>query len=219
MNDSLSCIRHVFPAILAGVMLSSGAAKAVEQGDWVVRAGFAWVGPTETSSVFSGAAGARVDVDSAKGFAFNVGYMATKNLALEILGAAPFTHDIIGKGAISGAGKVAETKQLPPTLLLQYHFLPSSWVHPYLGAGVTMTLFFDTKTTAALPAGTKLDIDRVFGVSGQAGVDAVVFDKWLVNAAAYYMDIDTTATLSGGLGDARLTIDPWVLFVGVGRIF
>ena len=50
--------------------------------------------------------------------------MLCDNIGLEVLAATPFSHDIDATGSIAGLGKIAEVKQLPPTVSLQYHFTP-----------------------------------------------------------------------------------------------
>lgn len=71
--------------------------------------------------------------------------MIKENIAIELLAATPFSHDIKGTGALAGVGKVGETKQLPPTLSVQYHFSPKASVRPYVGAGINYTIFFSEK--------------------------------------------------------------------------
>ncbi len=147
---------------------------------------------------------------------------------VELLGAWPFKHDINGSGTIAGAGKVAETKQLPPTLVLNYMFNPQSNIRPYIGAGINYTTFFSTKTTGAL-AGTDMKLDDSWGAAADAGVDVDINKDWFFNASVWYMNITTTAHRRWGqdrgcghqpLGVVRryrhalLSLDPACLPVG-----
>jgi outer membrane protein W len=87
----------------------------------------------------SGQTARYLDVDDGYSLGFNITYMATPNIGIELLGALPFRHDI----NLSGRGKVGEhLQQLPPTLFVQYHFMPSSNVRPYVGVGLNYTFFF-----------------------------------------------------------------------------
>ncbi len=141
--------------------------------------------------------------------------MLKDNISIEVLGALPFSHDINATGAVTG--KVADTRQLPPTVSLQYHFKPKASVRPYVGLGLNYTTFFDINTTGAL-AGTRLELDDSFGLAAQAGVDMDINDKWFFNADVRYIDIETTAT-SSLLGTVDVSIDPWVFTLGVGTTF
>jgi outer membrane protein len=136
-------------ALLAALAASVGsAAHAQEAGDWIWRAGVHTVQPKSNNHDV-------VNVDSAAMLTFSGTYFFARNWGVEVLGALPFEHDIDLNG---GGGKVAETKQLPPTVSLQYHFNPGGVVRPYLGAGINYTLFFSEDTTGALD-GSKLKLD------------------------------------------------------------
>src|SRR5690606_18520805 len=113
--------------------------------------------------------------------------------------------------------KVGETKHLPPTVSLQYHFAPAAKFRPYVGVGVNYTLFFSEDTQGAL-AGSKLELDPSFGLAAQLGADIALNDDWFVNLDLRWVDIDTDATLDGAsLGS--VAIDPVVFGLSIGRRF
>ena len=201
-------------AALVGACLAGTAAQAYETGDWVVRAGAWGVFPKSNNlSEVNGLPGIGLDVDDAYSLGFNITYMINPNIGVELLGAFPFKHDI----KATGLGKVAETKQLPPTVTVQYHFLPNSNVRPYAGVGLNYTTFFSEKTKGAL-SGTDLNLDDSWGFAGQLGVDVDVAPNWFVNADVRYIDIDTKAKLNGaGLGTVK--IDPVVFGINIGTHF
>ena len=201
-------------AALVGACLAGTAAQAYETGDWVVRAGAWGVFPKSNNlSEVNGLPGIGLDVDDAYSLGFNITYMINPNIGVELLGAFPFKHDI----KATGLGKVAETKQLPPTVTVQYHFLPNSNVRPYAGVGLNYTTFFSEKTKGAL-SGTDLDLDDSWGFAGQLGIDVDVAPNWFVNADVRYIDIDTKAKLNGaGLGTVK--IDPVVFGINIGTHF
>lgn len=201
-------------AALVGACLAGTAAQAYETGDWVVRAGAWGVFPKSNNlSEVNGLPGIGLDVDDAYSLGFNITYMINPNIGVELLGAFPFKHDI----KATGLGKVAETKQLPPTVTVQYHFLPNSNVRPYAGVGLNYTTFFSEKTKGAL-SGTDLNLDDSWGFAGQLGIDVDVAPNWFVNADVRYIDIDTKAKLNGaGLGTVK--IDPVVFGINIGTHF
>lgn len=207
-------------AMLATGLGASGSALAVQQGDILVRAGVAYVSPTGESDDITGlpVAGAKVEADSAASFGINFTYMATDNIGVELLAAWPFSHNIEGKGSIAGLGEVAETDHLPPTVTVQYHFMPSNNIRPYVGAGVNYTTFFNTDTKGHLE-GVGLNLDSSWGLAAEAGVDIDINSDWFVSAQVWYMDIDTEATIGDGIGTYDVAIDPWVGMIGLGTKF
>ena len=68
--------------------------------------------------------------------------------ALEVLAATPFTHDI----KLLDGTKVGETQQLPPTVAVQYRFLPSGFIHPYAALGLNYTCSSRRRRRARWPA-------------------------------------------------------------------
>lgn len=192
-------------ALVVG-MVSSNVLMAMEPGDWLVRFGLSSIDPkSDNHSV--------VSVDSAASATFNVDYMMTANWSVEVLAAYPFEHDI----NLIGGPKVGETKHLPPTVSLNYHFLPDATFQPYVGIGVNYTKFFSEKTVGPL-AGLALDLDASWGFAGQVGVDILLGEAWFLNVNARYIDIETDATLGGDpLGTVE--IDPWVYGAHLGFRF
>jgi len=121
----------------------------------------------------------------------------------------------------SSLGNIIDAKVLPPTLTLQYHFAPDSNIRPYVGAGINYTHFFDEKTQGAVDGLTgSVDLQDSWGLAAQAGVDIDIDDTWFVNFDVKYIDIDTTAHLTGPV-DIRVNVevDPIVWGIGVGRTF
>ncbi|MDY6981170.1 MAG: OmpW family outer membrane protein [Pseudomonadota bacterium] len=194
--------------------LASQPATAIEEGDLLLRFGLANVSPNDSSdpsaslSLPADAVGVEDDTQPF----INVTWMFTDNLGLDILGATPFTHDITLNGT-----KAGETKHLPPTVGVQYHFTPKSDVRPYVGAGINYTTFFSEETTGAL-AGTTLSLDDSWGLAAQVGVDVDINEDWFFNADLRYMNIETTATIVGS-GSVDVEINPWVIGLGVGTTF
>ena len=96
--------------LVASFVLASLPAQSQETAGLVWRVGLHAVQPKSDNH-------AVVNVDSATTLTFDATYFFAPHWGVELLAAVPFTHDI----NLNGAGKVAETKHLPPTLSLQYH--------------------------------------------------------------------------------------------------
>jgi outer membrane protein len=102
---------------------------------------------------------------------------------------------------------------LPPTLLAQYHFLPDARVHPYVGAGVNVTVFYEK--SGDLDA---LDLATKVAPAAQLGADFDLNDRLLLNADLKWIWLETTLE-DGGTELAKLTIDPFIIGLGFGFRF
>lgn len=196
-------------ALLIGAALSmgfAGTATAFEPGDWLVRVGASYVKPASDNSDI-------VSVDSDTSVTINFSYMMTDVWALEVLAAVPFTHDI----NLMDDTNVGSTKQLPPTVSLQYHFMPTEQFQPYVGLGVNFTSFYDEKTTGPLE-GVELDLGNSWGLAGQIGFDVLFNDDWFFNMDVRYIDIDTKASLDG-VSIGKVEVDPWIIGGHIGYRF
>ncbi|WP_414154692.1 OmpW/AlkL family protein [Pseudomonas sp. BNK-43-a] len=220
-------------ASLVALALAAPVAHAHQAGDFIMRAGAITTAPNESSSdlKLDGAkvsgTKATLDSDTQLGLAF--AYMLTDHVGIELLAATPFKHTVGVKGLGGGLdGKLADIKQLPPTLSLQYYPMEaSSKFQPYAGIGINYTLFFDEDLSSARKQQgfSNMKVQDSIGLAGQLGMDYMLTDNLLVNAAVWYVDIDTKATIDGpsalGVGKTKvnLEVDPWVYMVGIGYKF
>lgn len=195
----------------------SASANATQAGDIIVRAGVAVVAPNASSQDVAGLG--EFDVSSDTQLGLNFAYLFTDNIGIELLAASPFSHNI----SLPSIGNIAETKQLPPTLVAQYHFGDAaSKFRPYIGIGINYTNFYDTKFTNDLDGAlTDISLSNSWGLAGQVGLDYQLTDKWLLNGSIWYADIDTDASfkLAGESVTIDTNIDPWVYMVSVGYVF
>ena len=189
----------------AAVACSPLVANAHKQGDWLVRVGASNVDPKSDNHPL-------VSVDDQVSLTFDVTYMYSSNIGLELLASAPFEHDITIDGT-----RVADTKHLPPTFSLQWHFLPDGAIQPYVGLGLNYTRLFSESTFGPL-AGANLSLDDSWGFATQVGVDVPIGDTWFVNGVVRYIDIETDAKLDG-IDIGTVKIDPWVYGLHFGRRF
>ncbi|MDR5867728.1 OmpW/AlkL family protein [Halomonas koreensis] len=199
--------------IIATGLAASSQALAYGAGDFFTRAGVAKVDPKGDNGTLDTALGdLDVDVQDENGFAFTLGYRFTDKLGVELLAAEPFSHDIT-LDAGGGTEVGAATDHLPPTLTLQYYPFggTQSRVQPYAGLGVNYTRFSDEEIDLA---GADLELDDSWGAAAQLGVDLLIDEHWALNAAAWYLDIDTDASLNGD-DIGTVEIDPLVVMGGV----
>lgn len=219
--------------VLAGGLLF-GAATSVtahEAGEFIVRVGAAQVDPNDDSDALSlngtvlAGTEAEVDDDTQLGITFT--YMLTNHLGVGLLAATPFDHDIkadLGASTIDAGS----SKQLPPTLTLQYFPMDSaSKFQPYVGVGVNYTKFFsedvdsELETTLGLTGGD-LELDDSWGWSAQVGFDYEINEHWLINASIWYINIETEAKFKFDqpvVIKTDVDIDPLVYMIGIGYKF
>jgi outer membrane protein len=215
----MKILRKSALTVAMAAVFASSSAFAYEAGDMMVRVGAAGVYPTgDSDNITPVDPNAKVEADDAWSLGITFSYMFTDSIGLGVLGAYPFEHDIEGKGSISGLGKVATTKQLPPTVTLQYYFNNSSPVTPFLGAGFNYTYFFDEDTKGAL-SDANLDLDDSWGWALEGGLDFDINEHWMVSGQVYYINIETEAKISGVPGKYNVDINPWVYFLSAGYKF
>jgi outer membrane protein len=227
MNTSL------LSASLLALALCPLVANAHQAGDIIVRAGAATTAPNEDSGnlKLDGAkvAGTKATLDSDTQLGLTFAYMLTDHVGLELLAATPFQHTVAVKGLGAGLdGKLADIKQLPPTLSLQYYPMESaSRFQPYVGLGVNYTWFYDEdlSSTRKNEGFSNLNLKNSWGWAGQVGMDYMLTDRMMVNASVWYVDINTEATMNGpsalsvGRTKVSVDVDPWVYMVGIGYKF
>ena len=196
--------QKLLPALVAaGLALATAPVFAQSAGDWTVGLGVHQVDPkSDNGALAGGTLPLSIGSDARPSVTFE--YFVRDNLGIEVLGALPFKHDI----AVKGVGKVGQTKHLPPTFTLQYHFNSQGTVSPLLGLGVNYTTFFSEDTTGALE-GARLELGDSWGLAAHAGLDFKVGDRSSVRVDVRWADIDTTVEVDGArLGTAN--IDPLV---------
>lgn len=224
-------IRNAYSLILALALLALAAPAYAEQGDWLVRLRGIYVMPDDDSGLISlgtvPLAGSGVDVDSNPVPELDITYMLHRHWGIEVI-AGITNHDVELEGPVLGLPdgfKIFDTWVLPPTVLLQYHFLPDSKIRPYVGLGVNYTAFLWNDATGALESAVggpvDVDMENSWGWAAQGGVDIGINDRWFINVDLKYIDIDSTASLATPLGTLRVNtdIDPYIVGAGIGYRF
>lgn len=179
--------------IALGLISTSG--FAYQEGDVIVQVGAVTVQPQG-----DGALDGALDVAGDTQLGLTLTYMLGDQLGIKLLAATPFSHDI----EVSG-DKVGETKHLPPTLTVQYHFLPESKFNPYVGAGINYTTFFEEKIALG-----ELELDDSLSYAIEAGFNYTLDEHWGAGLSIWYADIETDASLNGADLDT-VQIDPIVV--------
>ncbi|WP_115718665.1 OmpW/AlkL family protein [Gallaecimonas mangrovi] len=224
---------------LAAAALFCG--SAVADTGWRVTAGAINVNPNDDSSHLTNVEAAaglpsnstkvKVDDDTQLGLTLN--YDFAPNWSVELLAATPFSHEITlsSPGTAVDGLNVGKTKQLPPTVTLQYRFLDGEKIRPYIGVGVNYTKFFDshvsgqmssTLDSLGLTGDKDITLSDSFGLAGEVGMDWSITDKAFVRAAVWYADIDTDARVKVNgqtVQKVDVQIDPVVAYIAFGYRF
>ena len=195
--------------IALGLALGCVANAHADDTSWVVRIGVHVVDPTSSNGHL---AGMKTSIGSSTRPTFSIEYMATPSWGIDLLAAVPFRHDVSLDGQ-----RAATTKQLPPTLGINYHFMPDTRFSPFVGVGVNYTRFFSTKGVGLLD-GTHVKVDNSFGAAAHAGMDFNLAPNWLITADVRWIKISGDVHVNGtNVGTAK--VDPLVYGVSVGYRF
>jgi len=188
-------------ALAGAVLLSTNSFAAA--GDIVARVRAVNVAPHNSSSPVVGAALSSKTIPEV-----DFSYYFTDNISAELILTYPQKHTVSLNGASLGT-----LKELPPTLLAQYHFMPGSSFSPYVGAGLNYTNYsninmpgFSTSrssTGGALQVGFDVPINKNLSFN--------------VDLKKVYMDIDVNT--AAGAYVTTLNIDPVLFGVGLGWKF
>jgi len=210
-------------SLVAASLLATPFAQADFLDNLSVNIGAITVAPDSGTSNIDQDPSLGLSVESNTQLGITFDYALNDNWVLELIAATPFSHDISGEVGLAGAD-IGSTKQLPPTLLAQYHFGDSNSVfRPFIGAGLNYTIFFDEQAGQDLKTtlGTddvEIKLDDSFGLAAQVGFNYMLNEKWGIHTMASYMDIDSDAVVYAD-GKKALTstvnIDPMVFMLGI----
>ncbi len=196
-----------FWAILlaSNALAEQGAMPGYMPGDIVARARAVDINFDSSSSPVTGVTANNKTIPEVDG-----SYFFTSNIAAELILTYPQSVGIDVNG-----GSIGSVDALPPTLTLQYHFMPDSpYFRPYLGAGINYTNFSRDRL-----AGGAINVsNNSWGAALQAGFDVPLNRNLLFNLDVKKVYMKTDASLNGAYL-TTVTLDPVLLGVGLGWKF
>lgn len=201
--------KSLIAALLAAGFVLPTAAQA-EEGNWMVRARVVNIDTANKSDPIGALGLGRDEVTVSDKVIpeIDISYFFTKNIAAELILTYPQEHDVEVAGM-----DVGTVEQLPPTLLLQYHFMPDAQFRPYVGIGVNYTLF----TNDDLDLNLETDSSSV-GLALQVGMDIKLADQLFLNVDVKKVKMGTDVSMNGDK-ITHIDIDPWLVGVGIGYRF
>ncbi len=206
-------------ALMAGTLVAAPAqaqtADGFQAGSIMVRGRIIDVIPLNSQSSVSLIGGHVTATDSITP-EVDFSYFVTPNIAFELI-AATTKHSLSATNTAIGKVAVGSTWVLPPSLTVQYHFLPQGAINPYVGAGVNYTIFYSRHAAGGVV--TSMKLDNNFGEVLQVGVDFNLSGRWYGNIDVKQIFLNTKATLNGGAVVAKTQLNPTVVGLGVGYRF
>ncbi|EYS93703.1 membrane protein [Cupriavidus sp. SK-4] len=195
---------------MLGAFTTPAAAADDAQGNWMVRLRGTYLDMANSSDPVGGVGPSdRITVNNKWIPEFDVTYFFTPNIAAELVLTVPQKQDVYLDG-----NKVGTFKHLPPTLLVQYHFIPNGTFRPYIGAGLNFTRIWGADI-----ANNSLQLDSwSVGPALQIGMDYKLTKNWFLNAdiKKIWLSSDVKA---GDVKVSKVNLDPWLFSMGVGYRF
>lgn len=208
--------------VLTGLLLAAlpAAAQTQQEGNWLVRARAVHLDTANKSGAIPLLAVPSNDIHVSNKTIpeVDVSYFFTRNIAAELILTVPQKHGVYVRNSAIGPFRAGSFRHLPPTLTLQYHFLPDGRFRPYVGAGINYTRI--TSDNLSVPGVTKLHLENdSWGGALQAGFDVKLSKNLFLNVDAkkIYIRSDVTAP---GLGKvSHVKVDPVAVGIGIGWRF
>ena len=146
----------------------------------------------------------------------DISYFFTPNIAAELILTYPQKHNVKSGDTVLGS-----LRHLPPTLTVQYHFMPNDTaIRPYVGAGVNYTNFSSVNLPNLGGAIGQLNVKRSsFGWALQAGMDVPLTKNWSLNVDVKKVQIRAEVQAQDGSEVDTLKVDPLLIGVGLGYRF
>lgn len=205
---------YVRKLLLAAAAVAVFAAPAgAAEGDWQVRVRGIGVLPDASGTVTVAGAPLPGKVSVTKSIVpeVDVTYFLTDHWAAELI-AATTQHSVHQ----TAAGDIGSVWLLPPTLTVQYHFMPEAIIRPYIGIGINYTFFYSTRSPLQ-----GIHYRNNVGWDLQAGADVPIGNSgYFLNADVKKLFLSTDVKALGGLVRANdVDLDPWIVGIGVGYRF
>ena len=190
---------------LAGALLLASSAYAAP-GDMILRVravDINFQNSTDTAAL-AGVSAANKTIPEA-----DVSYFFTDNIAAELILTYP--------QKITVNPNIGSLDALPPTLTLQYHFMPDNpSFRPYIGAGINYTNF----SIVNLAGGALNSSNSSTGGALQIGFDVPISGNMSFNFDVKKVYMKTTITsAASGASVGTLTLNPYLIGAGLGWKF
>jgi outer membrane protein len=219
----------MWPLLLAPSIPDAAAAPAEQPtSPWTLRLGpgqAAFDTSTRLSMAGASVPGAEVHIDDANLLLGDVGRDLTEHVAARVAFGLPVTVAVDAAGTLGAyapplTGTLGRLRIAPVLATVLYRPWPGRRWQPYVGGGLGYAAVLDAegRDVAGLEASSE------WGPVLEAGCDVVLAPRWsaYVDVRRLYVATDVRGTvpaLGGPPVDARVTLDPVVVNLGVGYRF
>lgn len=205
---------------LLGTLCVLPAVAQEAQGNWLVRARAVYLDPANKSDPIPAlrVPGDAITINSKTIPEVDISYFFTPNIAAELVLTVPQKQTVtVQQSALGGPVDIGSFRHLPPTLMVQYHFMPEQTIRPYVGVGLNYTRI--SSVNLAVPTVGRLDLDNSsFGLALGAGVDIKIAKNVFLNFDVKKVQIRTDVS-QFGQKLSTVKVDPWLIGAGVGYRF
>lgn len=215
--------KKLAPACIAALLAAMAALPAAAQetqGNWLVRARAVYLKPANHSAPVADLSipADAITINSKTIPELDITYFFTPNIAAELVLTVPQKQTVtVQQSALGGPVDIGTFKHLPPSLMLQYHFMPTAKIRPYVGAGLNYTRL--SSVNLQVPTVGRLQLqNESFGFALGAGVDIEVAKNTYLNLDVKKLRIRSAVNMNG-VQLSTVKVDPWLFGVGVGYRF
>jgi outer membrane protein len=189
---------------------------ATDETKWMLKAGLTNLSLADKVKLSVGGApypGAGLSTFEHHTVSVQIGRFLTPNIAINATLGLPPSIDVFGAGSIGALPKLGEVTYGPTMLTLQYHPTRSGRIRPYIGAGVSYMIVFDTKDGAF----QNLRVNNDLGPAFEAGADFMINDRWgiFADAKKAFLRPKAFGTFQGLPVEGKTKLDPWAFSGGV----
>jgi outer membrane protein len=191
-----------------------------EDAPWLFRFGVANIQNSSKATLNVGGApipGAALHFDQIYTPMVEIGYrFADDFTAVATLGFPP-TISASGAGSIAAYGKLEGTTWGPTAFTVQYQPFHDGLLRPYVGAGVSYMIIFDTHPAVVQNPGLSNDLAPAL----EAGTEIVLSDQYhlFIEGKKAFLSSNVTGTIGGFPLTGTADLSPWVFSVGMGFRF
>lgn len=202
--------------LLASICFSTSVA-AYADSPWLTRVRGIGVLPEVSGSTISLIGGHVSKISNQIVPELDFSYFFSSNFAAELI-LATTRHSVEATNTVLGTVNLGTVWLLPPTLNVQYHFLPESAFNPYVGFGINFTHFYNV---ANGPLSLSTHYEDSVGPALQIGADYALNDQWSINVDVkqIFMKSNVQVTTPLGALSTRVTINPLIVGLGLGYRF
>lgn len=209
-------MKKITGLFLTGICLSTSFSACADS-PWLIRLRGIGVLPEASSSTISLIGGKVSQISNQIVPELDFSYFFTTHLAAELI-LATTHHSAEATNTALGTVDLGTVWVLPPTLSLQYHFLPESRFNPYVGVGLNYTHFYNVTNG---PVSLSTHYGDSVGPALEVGADFAINDQWSINIDAKQVFMKSNVRVNTALGQLKtnVTINPVLVGLGVGYKF